>query len=244
MPILESLSRGRRFRPSLWPTIAALLVIGATILLGNWQSRRADLRGALQQQAETMAVESPLPIARAADISPAARYRRASASGEYVAARQIWLDNRTHKGVAGFRVLTPLKLADGSHLLVDRGWIAGRPPARGTATREPPAADPPRGTVQVSGRLNQPPPRFLELAHEAQAGPIVQNLDLDAYAKATGLALAPLVLEEAPGPQDGLVRDRPPPDLGRDKNIGYMWQWYGFAALTAMLWLIFSWRRA
>ena len=40
-----------------------------------------------------------------------------------------------------------------------------------------------------------------------------------------------------------LVRDWLPPDLGRDKNVGYMWQWYGFATLTAVLWLVFSWRR-
>ena len=232
---------GRRFRPSLWPTLAAIAVIGATILLGNWQARRADLRGGLQHQAETMAKELPLSIRRGADVTQDLRYRPATVAGEYVASRQIWLDNRMYKGAAGFRILTPLKLDDGSHLLVDRGWIAAAPSAAG---RAPPAADPPPGRVIVTGRLNQPPSKFLELAHADPATRVLQNLDLGEYAKASGLAVAPLILEEAPGTSDGLVRDWLPPDLGRDKNVSYMWQWYGFATLTAVLWLIFSWRRA
>ena len=216
-------------------------MIGATTILGNWQSRRAELRGALQQQAETMATEAPLSVRRAADVTDDLRYRRATAAGEYVAAHQVWLDNRTYKGVVGFRILTPLKLDDGSHLLVDRGWIAA---AQSGAGRTPPAAEPPSGHVQVSGRLNQPPAKFLELAHVEPPGRVVQNLDLGEYARASGLTVAPLILEESPGTSEGLVRDWPPPDLGRDKNVSYMWQWYGFAMLTALLWLIFSWRKS
>jgi surfeit locus 1 family protein len=232
---------GRRFRPALWPTLAAIAVIGATITLGNWQSRRAEVRGTLQHQAETMAGEPPVAIRRAADVAPDHRYRRATAIGEYLPSRQIWLDNRIYKGVVGFRVLTPLKLDDGSQLLVDRGWLAATP---SSARREPPAADPPPGRIEVAGRLNQPPSKFLELAHVEQTGPIVQNLDLEHFAKTGGVTVAPLILEEAPGASHGLVREWLPPDLGRDKNVSYMWQWYGFAALTALLWLIFSWRRS
>ena len=232
---------GRRFRPSLWPTLAAIVVIGATILLGNWQSRRADLRGALQQQAETMAKAAPLSIRRGPDVAADLRYRPATAAGEYVASRQVWLDNRTYKGAVGFRILTPLRLDDGSHLLVDRGWIAA---ARSGAGRSPPPVEPPTGRVTVTGRLNHAPPKFLELAHAEPTTQVVQNLDLADYARATGLTVAPLILEQAPGTSEGLIRDWPPPDLGRDKNVGYMWQWYGFATLTAVLWLVFSWRRA
>ena len=242
MPIAAlTSSAGRRFRPALLPTLAAVAVIGVTILLGNWQARRAELRGSLQQQAETMAREPPLSIRRSADITQDMRYRRASVAGEYSGARQIWLDNRTYKGAAGFRILTPLRLEDGTHLLIDRGWIAA---VSSSVGRAPPAAEPPPGRVTVTGRLNQPPAKFLELAHAEPTTRVVQNLDLPEYAKATGLTLAPLILEQAPGASDGLVRDWPPPDLGRDKNVGYMWQWYGFATLTAVLWLVFSWRRA
>jgi len=178
-----------------------------------------------------------MPLLRAADADPGSRYRRATAAGEFVAEGQIWLDNRTYKGAAGYHVLTPLRLADGSHLLVDRGWIAT------TARHEAPAAAPLPGLVHLEGRLNLPPSRFLELKHLAPAGGVWQNLDLAEYAKVTGISVAPMVLEQAPGAADGLVRDWPAPELGRDKNVVYMWQWYGFASLTLVLWLVFSWRR-
>jgi len=219
------------------------VVIAATAMLGNWQARRAEFRGNLEAQAQAMAGQPPLMLKHAADATLEARYRRATAEGEFIADRQILLDNRTHDGVAGYRVLTPLTLDDGSHLLVDRGWIAA------TARREPPHAPPPSGRVSIDGRLNLPPASFIELKHLPPVGNVWQNLDLSEYAKAAGFSVAPMILEQAPSrpvapTADGLVRDWPAPDLGRDKNIGYMWQWYGFAALTAVLWLAFSWRKA
>jgi surfeit locus 1 family protein len=57
------------------------------------------------------------------------------------------------------------------------------------------------------------------------------------------VAVAPLVLEQADGSADGLVRDWPRPDFGREKNVSYMWQWYGFAALAFALWAILGWRK-
>ena len=254
MPISNAAAAGpRRFHPGLLPTLAAATIVVVTILLGNWQARRADLRGSLQQQAESMATAPVADVRRAADIAASGRYRRATATGEYDAPHQLWLDNRTHNGTPGFQVLTPLRLDDGSHLLVARGWIArSTQPAGATQPASPslpgaalaPAAPPPSGRITVAGRLNQTPPRFLELKHVEPQGNVWQNLDLAEYARATGLAVAPLVLEQTAGPSDGLIRDWPAPDLGRDKNVGYMWQWYAFAAVTVAFWLILGWRRS
>jgi surfeit locus 1 family protein len=228
---------GRRFQPGLVPTLAALVVVLATVSLGNWQSRRADLRDALEDRARAMALRPPVAIARAADVSPDQRYARATAAGEYVAAAQVWLDNRTYQGVAGYHILTPLRLDDGTHLLVDRGWVPATP------RHEPPVANPPTGRIEVTGRLNEPPPKFIELKHMEPTGRVVQNLDLAELAKFSGMTFAPLILEQAPGGADGLLRNWPAPDLGRDKNVSYMWQWYGFASLAAALWLILGWRK-
>lgn len=233
----NSTQHRRQFRPGLWPTLAALIVVIVTILLGNWQARRADARGALQTQSAEMSAQTPLQLRNASEVLPLMRYRRVAAEGNYVTDRQIWLDNRTYKGTAGFYVLAPLRLNDGSHVLINRGWIAA------TARHTAPAAPPPSGRTTVAGRLNQPPPSFLELQHVQPTGPVWQNLDLVEYARSTGLALAPLVIEATGDAADGLVRDWPVPDSGREKNVGYMWQWYGFAALTTLLWLVLNWRK-
>lgn len=231
-----SSSERRQFRPGLWPTLAAIGVIVATILLGNWQARRADARGALQARSAAMAEQEPLSLRSAADVAPPMRYRRAAADGVY-AAGQIYLDNRTYKGAAGFYVLAPLRFDDGTHVLVNRGWIGA------TAQHSAPAAPPPAGRVKVTGRLNQSPPSFLELQHVAPAGVVWQNFDLAEYSRLSGLVVAPLVIEQTGEAPDGLVRDWPVPDSGREKNVGYMWQWYSFAALTVVLWLALNWRK-
>ena len=83
----------------------------------------------------------------------------------------------------------------------------------------------------------------MELQHIAPTGPVWQNLDLQVLARVSGLILAPLVLEQAQGSPDGLIRDWPVPETGRDRNISYKWQWYSIAALTAVLWLILNWQR-
>jgi surfeit locus 1 family protein len=167
------------------------------------------------------------------------RYRRVRAEGRYLGEAQVWLDNRTHHGTPGYRILTPLEFADRSHVLVDRGWIAAS--ARHGIR---PDAPPPAGSVNVEGRLNAPPASFLELAHAAPTDNVWQNLDLAAYARATGLAVAPLVIEETPGAGGGLVREWVAPDLGRDTNVSYMWQWYSFAMLAFALWAVLGWRRS
>lgn len=231
--------RARRFRPGLWLTVAAAVVIAATVSLGNWQGRRAAYRGELQAQAERAAAEAPFALTSASAITPELRYRSARAEGRYMPHAQAWLDNRTHHGIPGYRILTPLELSDRTYVLVDRGWIAA-----GAQRGFRPDAPPPSGTVVVEGRLNTPPASFLELKHLPPANNVWQNLDLADYARTTGIGVAPLVLEQAPGTSDGLVREWAPPDLGRDTNLSYMWQWYAFAALALVFWAVLGWRRA
>ncbi len=57
-------------------------------------------------------------------------------------------------------------------------------------------------TSTIKGRINQPPSRYLELASDTAKGRVWQNLDLARYAKATGHALLPIVVEQtlAAGP--------------------------------------------
>ena len=235
MPAAGSVVHG--FRPGLWPTLAAIAVVTVTILLGNWQLRRADFRAGLQAQAARASAESMLELSSASNIKAEHRYRRVTGAGVFVADRQIWLDNRTHKGASGYYVLTPLRFDDGSHVLVNRGWIAA------TKLRDAvPPAQPPAGPIHISGRLNAPPAGFLALSNTNVAGPVWQNLDLAEYARVTGIEVAPLIVEQTNVPADGLVREWPMPDFRRNTNVSYMWQWYSFAALTAVLWVVLGFR--
>ena len=232
---------GRRFRPTLWPTLGLLLLVGVTVALGNWQRHRAEEKRALRDQFEAASRDSPLAldVAGAIAADPARfRYRAVRAKGEYDATHQVLIDNRTYQGRPGFEVVAPLKLGDGpDYVLVDRGWIA-----QGASRAALPLAPPPEGAVVVDGRINLPPVRYLELGGDSGSGPVRQNLDIARIAASSGLPLLPFIVEQMRDTGDGLVRDRPAPDFGIDEHTSYMVQWYSLAALGVALWLTLNWR--
>ena len=249
----------RKLVRSVVPTVAAMAVVALTLSLGNWQTRRAQEKLQLQQQREAADRSAPAqvpPVLLADADVQALEGRRASVTGELLADRSVYIDNRTHEGIAGFHLVTPIKIAGlggqgarAVHLLVLRGWVARDPRER---TRLP-VVPAPAGPVTVTGIAQRELAQALELAASAPPGPeqrIWQNLTVEGYRRWSGLDLQPMLIrqtEPARGPEgdfdDGLVRDWPRPGLDVDKHRGYAFQWYALAAATAALWIWFVvWR--
>jgi surfeit locus 1 family protein len=216
--------------------MAALAAVLATARLGVWQLDRAAQKTQAQARLDARAA---LPALRGADLATdaqaaAAQHQRAvQLSGRWLATRTVFLDNRQlGDSRPGFFVVTPLQLADGSAVLVQRGW-APRDAAERTRL---PALDTPAGEVTLDGRIAPPPARLFEFA-EGASGAIRQNLDLGAFAREIGVVLRPLsVVQTSPSP-DGLRRDWPALALGVHKHYGYAFQWFALAALIAALYV-------
>ncbi|MBJ7264993.1 MAG: SURF1 family protein [Burkholderiaceae bacterium] len=133
----------------------------------------------------------------------------------------------------------------GPAVLVLRGWL---PRVLGGNAR-PAAAPPPEGIQHVRGELAQRVPRLFELGGgqysvlptswpKAGPAPLVQNLALDDYARATGLSLMPVVLQQLQSSDDGLVHQWPQPSIDYNQNRGYALQWFAFAAIAAGAFLV------
>ncbi len=225
------------------PALAAIATIAVCVAAGNWQHDRMRAKEALRAQFDAAAAAEPIAIASIPNAADWAllRYRPVTATGEYLAGRQIFIDNKVVAGRAGFHVVTPLVVGDGRVVLVNRGWIA-----QTTSRAALPDAPPPPGIVTVRGRVAIPAAGYIELQPEMADGPIWQNLDLARFAVATGLAILPVIVEAtaAPRPDDGLVRAWPAPDFGIETHRIYMMQWYAFALLAAGLWIWFGRPRA
>jgi surfeit locus 1 family protein len=215
--------------------------VALAIAAGNWQRSRMHGKEALRAQfdAHAVATPGPLPVAPAGGDWTAERFRPVAVRGEFDAAHQIYLDNRVHAGRAGYHVVAPLRLTDGRVVLVDRGFVAA-----GATRAALPPAPPPKGEVPVQGRVDLPGAYF-ELKAETPSGPVWQNLDPVRFAAATGVPVLPAIIEQTvpPTPDDGLARVWPAPDFGVDKHRIYMWQWYSFAALAVILWIVLNVRR-
>ena len=226
-------------RPAWVPTLAAFVAVALFVTAGNWQHRRMLEKEAQQRAIAQAATLPPVPLPTRVDDWRPWRYREVIVTGEFDARRQILVDNRVHAGQAGFGVVAPLALDDGRTVLVDRGWTAGGP-TRAQLPQVPPAP----GRVTLRGRVEIPPADYFELGGgAAPGGALWQHLDPARFARTTGIDVLPVVVEalDAPAP-DGLARDWPMPDAGIEKHVGYMVQWYTFAALAAGLWAWFTFR--
>jgi surfeit locus 1 family protein len=221
--------------------LAALLATGFTARLGVWQLDRAAQKNALQEALESRRALPPLAVADLAHDAAAAaaqQHRAVTLHGQWLAALTVYLDNRQMNGRPGFYALTPLRLDDGSAVLVQRGWL----PRDVLDRTRIAAAPPPSGRVQVQGRIALAPPRLYEF-DAAASGPIRQNLDLDAFARETALPLRPLTVVQEDGQPpvgDGLLRQWPRPAAGVHKHYGYAFQWFALSALILGLYVWFQ----
>lgn len=224
-------------------TLAAAAGICATLALANWQLNRAHEKEERAARLEVLARDAPVALgveeARAADLE----WRRVTARGRFEPRHAVFIDNRIHRGVAGYHVVMPLEVGKtggaSRYVLVNRGWIPGSP-ERGRA----PEVITPEGTVEITGTAVVPTKRFLELSSDVTEGNVWQNLTVERYRAAVPIAVQPVVIQQNSPLEDGLVRDWDPPNLGVDKHYGYAFQWLALAATILVFYLVTHVRRS
>jgi len=230
---------GRPFRPRWGWLIVALAAASAFMALGNWQLRRADQRRTLAaaHQAALKAPAVALPV-RPIEAS-AVTLRRVAVRGTFVPAQTIYLDNRIRHGRVGYEIVTPLRLSGSTlHVIVMRGWVAG------TGSRAKlPQVTTPSSEQRIEGIALAAIPQRFEPKDAQPEGHVWQNLSVERYRAATGLAVQPILLEQRSDNGDRLSRDWPLRGSGAEKNESYALQWYSLAALSIVLWLVLSFRR-
>jgi surfeit locus 1 family protein len=138
--------------------LAAALLCAGFAALGTWQVQRMgwkhDLMARVQARVDAAPVAPPAPAEwPALQADPQAfEYRRLRLQGEFQHADEALVQASTTLG-AGFWVVTPLRLVDGSFVLVNRGFVP--PDRRNPASR---GAVAPTGPVTVDGLLRTSEP--------------------------------------------------------------------------------------
>lgn len=233
MPQLE-------FRPRLAPTLAAVAAVLVTALLGNWQLNRAAEKARLQQRIDHAAERAPWHIGPAPVEARDVDYFRVEASGEFDSNGTLYVDNRVHRGVPGYEVITPLRLGISTrYVLVKRGWVQAGP----SRTRLPEIVTPP-GVVTVTGVALPGNPRVFELSTQVQAGRLWENVTVDRYHQAYALDLQPIIIQQDNELGDGLVREWRRPDTGIDRHRGYALQWFSMCAVIIVIYVALNVRRS
>ncbi|MHC2331140.1 SURF1 family protein [Bradyrhizobium sp. USDA 4454] len=192
----------RSARPPL--VLLTLGMLGVVLLsaLGIWQVERRTWKLALIERVEQRMHAAPLapppPSSWPAVTAASDEYRRVTVRGTFLNAEETLVRAVTAEG-PGFWVLTPLQVADGTTVLVNRGFVPSD--RRDPATRRDGDA---QGPVSVTGllRMSEPNGGFLR-SNDPAAGRWYSR-DVAAIAAAHRLShVAPYFIDADATPNPG-----------------------------------------
>jgi cytochrome oxidase assembly protein ShyY1 len=213
-----------------WLAMLAIAVAFAVacLFLGQWQWHRHEAKAARAERIDSHYSASPVPLSRTLPspgvrLSPAQEWTLVTATGRYAAQHVMLVRNRPNNGVFGYEVVVPLELADGTAVLVDRGWIPnGRTAAEPSRTPATPAGD-----ITVTGWLKPGEPSMGRQMSNGQLASI--NL-AEARAQAgTSLYGAYLIRRAEAGPPGERIEHPQAlekPDTGQGPHLAYALQWW------------------
>lgn len=239
---------GVRLRFLLRPGWLALTVVVFTFaiccftLLSPWQFGRNTERDQQNSALEASFTAAPLPLTQL--LPPGAvpdqhtEWHLVAITGQYLADKEVVARLRTVQGEGAFEVLTPLRTADGTVVLIDRGYV--RLDSRSGVL---PYAPPPAGTVQVTARVrsDETDPKNRDAFADASTGGQLQSYVVDSkvVARAGGLAIRPGYFQLDVG-QPGVLGALPLPQTDSGPFLSYALQWIAFGAMALLGWLYFT----
>ncbi len=231
----------------LGPTVATLCGVALLANLGFWQLRRLEEKTVLLDKIEARTHQPPLALANAAAwlglVPETVDYVRAQASGTFLHEDEALVFEPAAKGATGiatkgFSVLTPLKLDDGSIIIVDRGFVPedlGPSPKRAAAQL--------KGKVTVSGALRTAQRRGVFTPDDKPEAAIWYTRDPTAIARAFHLDhVAPFYLEADATPNPGGWPKGGDSQITiPNRHLEYALTWFGLAATLICFYLFFAW---
>lgn len=138
-------------RPGVGFALTALGAVALLLALGTWQVERLTWKRGLIAERQAMASR---PAAHVADLTAVAAFQPVRLTGTLTHGAEMLVGPRMRNGLPGWRVVTPLVLAGGGTVLVDRGWVSV---ARKTPAQR--ARGQVAGVVTIVGMARFPGPR-------------------------------------------------------------------------------------
>ena len=227
-----------------WLALTAVVIcfaVAAFTLLAPWQFRRAAQRADTNSAIERSFSIPPQPLRSvlAAHAAPTqnTEWRQVQATGYYLPDAEMVVRLRTVQGEPAYEVLVPLRLADGSNILVDRGYLR---PAEGVRIPDYPAV--PGGEVTVTGRLraDELDPQNGEVVHQ-DGHRQVYAASSRTVSAATGVRLQPGYLQLVGG-APGVLSALPLPQLDAGPSFPYALEWLAFGTMAPLGLAYFAWR--
>jgi surfeit locus 1 family protein len=226
-----------RFHFTLWPTVFTIPAIFLMLALGTWQVQRLAWKTALIDE-RTAALAAPaVPAPMTAQEVPPLDFHPVFATGVFDHLKELYIGAFDKRGVEGFQIVTPMTLADGHVLLVNRGFVPGV--RKDPATRE---AGEIQGETRIDGilRLANPPIGWL-IPQNRPGDNFWFFVDLPAMTATVHLDnVLPYYVEAGPAPNPGgfPIGGQTRIALPND-HLQYALTWYCFAVTLAVIYFVY-----
>lgn len=230
----------RKFHPPLWAWFATAGGLALFMSLAAWQFQRGQAKERWLAQFDDGSA-SVKELSAASVAPPPLSLQRAHAVGTYDGEQQLLQDGQSRGGRPGYHVWTPLRLASGERLLVNRGWIP--------QPYDPAALLPtPPGEVSVSGWWRSLPEPGIRVGEGECRKPdqfpaVVVYPTRDQVQCALGGTVLPglLLLDlREPG---GFVREWTFTSVPPQRHYGYAVTWFGLGLTAVILFIVLNLKR-
>lgn len=238
------------FNPGLAPTLACLLMFPFLLGLGFWQLDRADQKQAILDEYIAKTVLEPVDLnvemlSRQTDEN--VLWRRGVIRGRYTNGRTFLLDNQVVRGMVGYFVYSPFEI-EGSNvrIIVNRGWV----PAAEHREAVPQIAQT-TDLITLTGLVTDYPPSPGILIgdpdqNQQQMTPDISRMQIingNLLEAILHYDLFPYVVRLDPSAPTGFVRERSVPESGKERHLGYAFQWFSLAAALVVIYISVNLRR-
>lgn len=210
----------KKFNPGVRITIFFVIFAVVFFSLGIWQIERGQTKTQIMSEFENKLTKEPIYL-----NAESKKWDRVLVSGRWENKKQLLIDNVIHQGIAGYKVLTPLRIDETNKLiLVDRGWIK-----QNKFRDQLPDIQIPDDFESVSGTLEQPE-LGLVLSDELISNnwpKISQTKNVEVISKAYAEEIFPMILLADPLLKNSLEYIKiTPTNMTPIKHYGYSSQWF------------------
>ena len=227
----------KKFKPGKRITIFFVFFALLFFVLGLWQIERGQAKTGIIDEFNANLESEPQYL-----DDRAKKWDRVFVKGTWENSRQILIDNVIHRGVAGYKVLTPLRVLESDKLiLVDRGWIK-----RNKYRENLPDIDLLENELTVSGILEYPElglvlsddlvsPDWPKVSQTKNPKVLLKEYDENTYN---------LILLADPVLKNSLEYIKiTPTNMMPSKHYGYAAQWFSMFLVLCLMFIWYGYKR-
>lgn len=220
---------------SSWKMLC-LAVVGILLCvnLGIWQLHRAAEKRTWLALYQTQIHKPAILLEQNRAIQ---QYQQVLAQGKSFLPIVLLLDNQHHAHQFGYDVLRPLVLADGKVVLINHGWVPGD-----VSRQSLPEITFLPEQLQYSGQAYYPSKHPLILGKgieiKTQHIAVIEALNIAMISQFLHKSMYPFIIRQSIEQSSNFVRDWPIIAGSPVRHIGYAVQWFLFALIIAIIYII------